>query len=120
MTMDHERAAQAPGHTSPSRDEAHTPIIIAPPWDYDADDLGVWINSSAHPQPIAKMGACALFDAKSHAAIIVRAVNSHADMLAALKSLLEMPSACSKDDEVLENNRRRAAASVVVGRAEAR
>ncbi len=47
----------------------HTPG----PWDYDRDDLGIWINSSSYPQPLAKMGTAMLIPHEANARLIAAA-----------------------------------------------
>lgn len=55
---------------------------------------------------------------KANAEFIMRAVNSHDDLLAALNGLLEMSSACTTDVEVIENVRRREVARAAIAKAE--
>jgi hypothetical protein len=55
----------------------HTPG----PWTFDKDDLGIWINSPAYPQPIAKMGKSTVFPTEANARLIAAAP----DLLEALR-----------------------------------
>jgi hypothetical protein len=47
----------------------HTPG----PWNFDKDDLGTWINSYTHPEPIAKMGSSSNFPIEANAKLIAAA-----------------------------------------------
>lgn len=47
-----------------------------------------------------------------------RLIAAAPDLLAELKSLLDMPAACISDDEIIENKKRRLAAQAVVAKAE--
>lgn len=54
-------------------------------WNYDRDDLGVWINSDLYAEPIAKMCSSANHSVKANAQLIAAAP----DLLKALSDLVE-------------------------------
>jgi hypothetical protein len=60
----------------------HTPG----PWEWEKDDLGIWISAVAYPQPIAKMGTFEHFPQEANARLIAAAP----DMLTALQAASDL------------------------------
>jgi hypothetical protein len=65
----------------------HTPG----PWTFDKDDLGIWINSPAYPQPIAKMGKSTVFPTEANARLIAAAPDLLEAAQAAMNCIGELP-----------------------------
>lgn len=125
MTDSQERSPLV--NSSAQLDQGHTPGPWPQSWDYKRlsrnsqcviahavgpqhSCTGVPLDDSEYLQPDRQTMEKVFADA-----ILIAAAP---DMLAALKALLEMPSACTTDDEVLENNKRREVAHVIVAKAE--